>query len=207
MKLIKFLIVNIIVLFLFTSCLTLEQTFKTLNNLKALQFKLKEVNNFRLSNVDISNKKTVSDFSLNDGLLFGKAYKNSQVPISFDLVLIIQNPNNSNSSDGIDNLSITLTNLEWDLYLENKKTVSGIFSENITIENNNSKEIAININLDLMNFYKDKSYEEIINLALNLGGVGSKPTLLKLDAKPTFKTKLGNIPYPNRINIINKEFR
>lgn len=206
MKSIKFLFINIFFILLFSSCSTLEQTFKTINNLKSLQFKLKEVNNFNLNNISISNKKSLTDFSIKDGLILGNAYKNNQLPVSFDLIVLVQNPN-SNNADGKESLPITLTNLDWDLYLEDKKTISGVFSENITIDNNNTKEIPININLDLMRFYNDKSYEQIINLVLNLGGIGNKPSMLKLDAKPTFKTKLGNIPYPGRINIIDKEFR
>lgn len=206
MKSIKFLFINIFFILLFSSCSTLKQTFKTINNLKSLQFKLKEVNNFNLNNISISNKKSLTDFSIKDGLILGNAYKNNQLPVSFDLIVLVQNPN-SNNVDGKESLPITLTNLDWDLYLEDKKTISGVFSENITIDNNNTKEIPININLDLMRFYNDKSYEQIINLVLNLGGIGNKPSMLKLDAKPTFKTKLGNIPYPGRINIIDKEFR
>jgi len=207
LKLINIFIVNLVFVFLFSSCSNLGQAFKTFSNLKALQFKLKEVNNFNLSNVLISNKRTISDFSLKDGLLLGNAYKNNQLPVSFDLIVLVQNPNSVNNTNNTESLPITLTNLEWDLYLENKKTISGIFSKSITIANNDTEEIPININLDLMRFYNDKSYEQIINLVLNLGGVGNKPTLLKLDAKPTFKTKLGNIPYPGRINIIDQEYR
>jgi hypothetical protein len=57
-----------------------------------------------------------------------------------------------------------------------------------------------------MKFFKDKGYESLINLALNIGGSGGSSSRLTLFAQPTVSTSLGNIKYPEEIKIVNHEF-
>jgi len=60
--------------------------------------------------------------------------------------------------------------------------------------------------LDLYNFFGNKGYDGIVNLALAIGGVQGSAARLKLDAQPTVSTPLGAITYPSRITIIDKNF-
>jgi hypothetical protein len=61
--------------------------------------------------------------------------------------------------------------------------------------------------LDLYEFFGNKGYESLINVALAVGGVGGSASKLTLNAKPTISTPFGPIEYPNEIQIIEREFR
>jgi hypothetical protein len=63
------------------------------------------------------------------------------------------------------------------------------------------------MSLDLYEFFGNKGYESVINLALALGGVSGSAAKVKLDIKPTVNTAIGPISYPNRLTIIDKEWR
>ena len=63
------------------------------------------------------------------------------------------------------------------------------------------------MSLDLVKFFKDAGYENIINLALALGGVSGSSARVTLKATPTVDTFLGPITYPGELTIVDKEFR
>ncbi len=62
------------------------------------------------------------------------------------------------------------------------------------------------LQFDLFEYFSDKGYEGIINLALQFGGKNSSAVKLKLMAKPTVSSPFGSITYPNELTIISKEF-
>jgi hypothetical protein len=55
--------------------------------------------------------------------------------------------------------------------------------------------------------YRDKTYDEILNLVLAIAGAQGSAARLTLDIRPTIDTPLGELTYPNRIKVFNKEFR
>jgi hypothetical protein len=185
------------------SCKTLNQFADSLNNLQRLEFKLDEVNNFRLAGVNLSNIKSVSDISLMDGIKLTKAFSEKRLPAQFVLNVDAKNPNDG--TGGSKQSSATLTALDWKLYIDDKETIAGNINKELVIPGTGSSEtIPLVMNIDLYEFFGNKGYEDIINLALAIGGQGGSASRLKLDARPTVKTPLGNINYPNRITIVDK---
>lgn len=67
--------------------------------------------------------------------------------------------------------------------------------------------IPIRLSLDLLEFFGDKRYEDLIQLALAIGGQSRTPTRLSLDAQPTVSTPVGPMTYPGRVTIVSTEFR
>lgn len=185
------------------SCKTLNQFADSLNNLQRLEFKLDEVNNFRLAGVNLSNIKSVGDISLMDGIKLTKAFSEKRLPAQFVLNVDAKNPNDG--TGGTKQSAATLSALDWKLYIDNKETIAGNINKELVIPGTGSSEtIPLVMNIDLYEFFGNKGYEDIINLALAIGGQGGSASRLKLDARPTVKTPLGNINYPNRITIVDK---
>ena len=60
--------------------------------------------------------------------------------------------------------------------------------------------------MDLISIFKEKGYESLINLALNLGGKGGSASQITLYAKPVISTPLGDLSYPQELKIIDYEF-
>jgi hypothetical protein len=185
------------------SCKTLNQFADSINNLQRLEFKLDNVNNFQLAGVNLSNIKSVKDLSIMDGIKLTKAFSDKKWPAQFVLNVDAKNPNDG--TGGSKQSAATLSSFDWKLYIDDKETIAGNINKEFVIPGTGtSTTIPLVMNIDLYEFFGNKGYEDIINLALAIGGQNGSAARLKLDARPTVKTPIGNINYPGRITIVDK---
>ncbi len=192
--------------FLFTSCGALKDIQRAIGNLSRCEFKLASIDNFSLMNVNLGAKNNISDFSITEGIRLVDAFGKGKLPTSFTLNVAAINPNDG--SGGTAQTSATLTSFAWTLILDDRTTIKGNIAEPITIPGTGqSTIIPLRMDLDLFEFFEDKGYESIINLAMALGGVKGSPTKVTLRARPTIRTAFGDITYPGDIDIIDREFR
>jgi hypothetical protein len=210
MKKFYFFMVSAVVLvslIIIQSCSTIRQISQTLTDLQRLKFKLENVNGFKVAGIDVTNKKSIKDFSLTDGLKLTQAFATKKFPAEFVLNVAAQNPNDGKAG-GSRQANATINHLDWNLYIDDVKTINGDIASPVEVPGTGqTKIIPLMMGLDLYEFFGNQGYEKVINLALNIGGVGGSPTRLKLDAKPTVTTPLGPISYPGRLTIVDKEFR
>ncbi len=200
------LIVALIGIISITGCNTLKQIQNSMNNLKRCEFKLKDVDNFRVNGISLSNKKSIKDFSITDGLKLTNAFAKKSFPTEFILNVEAKNPNDG--TGGTRQSSATLTSFDWTLYIDDVPTVSGNIAKPITIPGTGqSSIIPLAIGLDLYEFFGKQGYDRVLNLALALGGANSSPAKITLDARPTINTSLGPISYPGRIKIVEKTWK
>ncbi|MCX7736621.1 MAG: hypothetical protein N2319_07890 [Candidatus Kapabacteria bacterium] len=203
-KLVRAFSLILLFAFVLAGCSAIKQVTQTLVNLQRLKFKLENVNGFRLAGISISDKKSISDFSLTDGINLSKAFTSKSLPAQFVLNVAAINPNDG--TGGSKQTTATLTSFDWQLYIDDVPTVSGNIDKPIEIPGTGQQSIIpLSISLDLVKFFENKGYEGIVNLALAIGGVNSSPARLKLDAKPTVSTPFGAISSP-RITIVDKQF-
>ncbi len=187
-------------------CADLKKLSQTYSNLQKVEFKLQSVKDFRLKNISFSGKNSVSDFSMTEGAKLLRLFNSKEMPVSFVLNLAARNPEDRQS--GKKSVSSTITNIDWRLFIDDKLTVSGTVTKDVTIPGTGETEIIpIGVNLDIYKFFGGKRYEDVLKLALALGGVGDNTSRLRLDIKPSVKTQFGPINYPGRIDVIDKEFR
>lgn len=187
------------------SCASINKITQTLTNLQRLQFKLQNVNGFTLSGVNLSNKKSISDFSITDGLKLTQAFTGKSLPSRFVVNVEAKNPNDGTGGSKL--TSATLTSFDWQLYIDDVPTIKGNIDKPIEVPGTGqSTIIPIAIDIDLYKFFKERGYQDLINLALAIGGVDGSAARLKLDAKPTVQTDFGPIEYPGRITIVDKQF-
>jgi hypothetical protein len=180
--------------------------YQTLANIARLQFKLGTVNNFTLNGIGISNKSRLQDFSSQDILKLTSAISKGTLPASFTLNINAKNPNDG--SGGYARTDATIKSFPWRLLINDKETVGGNIASSIYVPGTGEETtFPIMMNVDLMKFFSDRSLEEIVNLALKLGGRGGSAANLKVFAKPTVTSKLGDITYPREIEIINYDYR
>lgn len=187
------------------SCSVLKKVQDMSENLKRLQFKLDNVNNFRLAGVNLSNISSVKDLSLSDALKLTNAFSSKRFPAEFVLNVEAKNPNDGTGKTK--KSSATLTAFDWKLYLDNKETIAGDIAKSIVIPGTGEAEIIpLTMSLDLYEFFGNQGYDKLINLALAIGGKNGSASNIKLDARPTVSTSLGAITYPGRINIVDKSW-
>lgn len=205
MKKVYYIVLALSLALMIPACSQLKQMSNAFANLKKLQFKLESVDNFVLSGINVSNKKSISNFSMTDGVKLMSAFNSKKFPAEFVLNVEAKNPNDG--SGGNSQTTATLTGFDWRLYIDDVPTISGNIAKPLEIPGTGKTTIIpLTIGLDLYSFFGKQGYDKIINLALAIGGVEGSASRLKLDAKPTVTTPMGNITYPGRITIIDTKF-
>lgn len=185
------------------SCSALQDIQQAMTNLAQLKFKLAGVSDFQLAGVKLAGR---SSLNLTDGASLLAAFQRGALPASFTVQVAAINPNAASS--GSRSPSATIAGLNWTLLIDNISTINGDLQAPVTIPAGGEQVlIPLRMNLDLVQFFKDKGYDHIVKLALALGGASGSPTRLTLRAKPTVTTQFGQITYPSDIDIVDKEFR
>lgn len=191
---------------LLQSCATLSQMAAVIANLQRLKFKLSDVSDFRLFGIPLGGKARLSDFSAQDGLRLIQAFTQKTLPAEFVLSIEAVNPNDG--TGGSPQTVSTLTSLESRLLVEGTPTITGNIEKPIEIPGTGqSSIIPIRMSIDLYEFFGNRGYESLIDLALALGGAKKDPARIALDAQPQVSTPLGPIVYPGRLTIVSHEFR
>ncbi len=180
--------------------------YDALTNLQRLQFKLGRTNNFTIAGVNISNINSISNINLIDAANILAAFTRGQLPASFTLNVLAKNPNDG--TGGTKNTSAVLKSLAWRLLIDNKETINGNIPNTIEIPGVGQQvTIPIVTSLDLLKFFNNEGYQNLLNLALAIGGSSGSSSRLTLMATPTVDTFLGPIKYPGEITIVDREFR
>jgi hypothetical protein len=190
----------LLTVFLFNSCATLN----SLAGLTRAEFKLQDAIGYRLSGIDITNKHSINDFSVMDGLNLVNAFRTGKFPLTFTLNVAVRNPNQHQSGSNLSALS--LTSFPWRLLIDNKETITGNIGNSVSLPDGGTTTIIpLQVSVDLKEFFAEKGYDDIIGLALAVAGQGSSKLALK--AQPTISTPIGSLKYPNELTIVNTEFR
>ncbi|MFC2139753.1 hypothetical protein ACFLR4_03740 [Bacteroidota bacterium] len=196
---------RIIVLFLIMVLVSGCSIYKTITNVSRLKFKISSVTDFKVAGIPIENKKSIKDFNTVDALKLSSAFFGGKLPAQFTIYIEAKNPNDGKG--GYPSTNITLESLPYKLYIDGKETVSGDISKKVTVPGvGESTRIPLRVGIDLLRFFKDKGYNQLINLALALGGRDGTTSRLKLVAQPVIGTPLGKIKYPQQITIVDYKF-
>jgi len=189
-----------------SSCETLDQLTRALMNLRRLQFRLDKVSDFGLLGIRLSGKSALTDFSVAEGLTLVQGFRSKRLPAELTLDILVLNPNDG--SGGSTKTVSTLTSLESRLLIDGKPTVTGNIDQPVEIPGTGqATTIPVRLSIDLYEFFAEQGYEEILGLALAIGGSRGDAPRISLDTQPRVATPYGEIAYPGRITIISREFR
>lgn len=174
-------------------CLPACSTLQGLAALRGVDFMLDRVTGARLAGVDLSGISRASDLSLGDGTRVGAAIASRNLPLSFRVHVLAENPSGNP-------VAARLTQMDWTLVIDDTETISGRVAREFVLEPGEPTDIPIDVTLDLFDFY-ERSAADLIELALNVAGAGGEPQEVRLTAVPTIRTPLGAITYPRPIRI------
>jgi hypothetical protein len=179
--------------------------FNTITDISRLQFKVGAANSFQINGISFSDKSKINDFSAIDVLKLSSAFIKGSLPASFTLNVEAKNPNDG--SGGYQKTDATIQNLKWRLFINDKETIAGELDQPVHVPGTGEiTTIPVKINIDLMKFFKDQGYENIINLALALGGNQRSSSKISLYVIPTVTSPFGNITYPGELKIVDYTF-
>lgn len=196
---------SFILIILFSFILYQCSIYQTMTNLSRLQFKVGNINGFKVNNIDITNKSSLKDFSPTDVLTLTSSFSQGKLPVSFVLNVDAKNPNDG--TGGYARTDATLKSFKWRLFIDDTETISGDIDSPVTVPGTGEvTKIPLRINIDLFQFFKNQGFDKIINLALTLGGKNSTTSKITLYATPTVSTIFGDIKYPGELKIIDTQF-
>lgn len=187
--------------FLFSSC----SVYETMVNLSRLKFKLGNIANFTISGINISNKKSLQDFNPLEVINLSQVIASGKLPASFTLNVEAKNPNDG--SGGYPKTDATLKAFPWRLEINNVETISGNIGAPVSVPGTGEvTNIPLAMNIDLIEFFGNKGFDNLLNVALALGGQNGSSSRLALYASPTVSSPLGDIKYPGELKIIEQSF-
>jgi hypothetical protein len=184
---IKFLLLVLV----FSSCSVLQQT-SEMKTFAKCEFRIESARNMKLAGVNVQDKTAKSQISLTDLAKIGGAIAGGTLPLTFDLNIQVKNPNPKTAA---------MNKLDWILIIDDIEMTRGILNQRVEIQANMVSEFPVAMSLDLMKSLSGKSGDALINFALNLAGTGSRPTRIKLKAKPTIMVGTTPIEYPGYITV------
>lgn len=197
----KLLLLSIAILLITSSC----SVYETMVNLSRLKFKLGSVNNFTVSGINISNKNSLQDFNALELLNLTQVIATGKLPASFTLNVEAKNPNDG--TGGYPQTNATLKKFPWRLEIDNVETISGNIGNPVSVPGTGEiTNIPLTMNIDLIEFFGNKGLDNLINLALTLGGEKGSSSKLSLYATPTVSSALGDIKYPGELKIVDQAF-
>jgi hypothetical protein len=166
---------------------------------------LGEVNSFTISGINLSNKKSIQDFDPLELLNLTQVIAAGTLPASFTLNVEAQNPNDG--TGGYAKTDATLKAFPWKLNIDQTETISGNIGSPVSVPGTGEiTNIPLDMNIDLIQFFGNSGLENLVNLALALGGQEGSASRLTLFATPTVSSPLGDIKYPGELKIVDQSF-
>lgn len=181
----------ILIIAIFTSCSVLQQT-SEITAFTKCEFRIESARNMKLAGVNIQDKHSMSDLSFMEVTKIGSILAGGTLPLTFDLNVQIKNPNPGMAA---------MNKLDWILNIDDIEMTRGVLNQRVEIPANTVYDFPVAMTLDLMKSLSGKSGDALINFAINLSGTGSRPTRIKLKAKPTILIGSTLIGYPGYITI------
>ncbi len=173
------------------------QTLREIAALRNVAFAIDRVTDARLAGVDVQRLQSYKDLSPGDVLRLGRALLNKELPLDFQLHLTAENPPGNP-------VQARLVKMDWTLLLDDRETISGVFDDNIVLPPGQPTDVPIPISLNLVEFF-EHGLQDLVELAMAVGGQEGEPIRIKLQATPTIDTQLGPIRYPEPIVIVSKQ--
>lgn len=189
--------------FAFIQSCSLYQTYV---NLTRLKFKMGIINNINVAGIKVDGKSRISDFSPMDAVKFTSQFSKGSLPVNLTINVEAKNPNDG--TGGYKRTDASITSLPFRFLLDGKEIVSGNLGNAVNVPGSGEiVNIPIQISFDLVSMFKNKGYESLINLMLQISGNGGRSSSVEVYVQPTVSTVLGKITYPNEIKLVDMEFK
>lgn len=158
------------VMTMLSGCSSLQSAY----NLKNCSYNYKSISNLTLSEMNLSNGVSALNAAKILGILNGST---SSIPLDFTLNLDVYNPNTSQAAFQAMNYIIQIDDVEF---------TTGYLTQAFSVDAGETKQLPINIGVDLAQLISNNSKDAIINIAKNFAGIGSEKSKVTVQLKPTF---------------------
>lgn len=195
MKRISRIIVVAFLMMGFTACEQLSQIANQtaqMVNLKNCTFNVEGINHINMLGIDLSKGMNQNSLTAMQLINVTNSLLNKKLPVSFNVNLDVNNPNN---------LAASMGKMDYIISLNNKEVISSSFNEGFSIPANSSGKVSLPISTDLFQLFSSETADAILNLAFKLAGAQSNPVNLGVKIKPYITINNQTLAYPDYITI------
>ncbi len=188
----KFLLLGTLLL-LVNSCSILSE----LSAFTKCEFRLHSVAEPVLCGIDVSQKRSWSDFSFMEGQLIAGNLLKSTLPFDVTANVEVRNPGTS---------AAAVNAIQWIALVDDVQVAQGTVNEHVEIPPAGGRVmVPVMLHADLIDLLEGDNPSTMLNFALNLVNSGDKPSQLSLKIKPSVLVGSQSIRYPGYFTI-TKEF-
>ncbi|WP_347158914.1 hypothetical protein [Pontibacter chitinilyticus] len=161
---------------------------------KDADYSLKSIDEVRVNGINLLDKKGAEDFSFGEAATLFNAFSSNDLNAKSTLAL------NVDLGEGNEDRTMTVTQLKWQLLVDNQQAVSGIVQEPVQLKNG-LNTITVTTPLKLVEENGNPDLNSLLRLTTLLNSDKEKRPPITLQIKPTIQTSVGPFELPAFINI------
>lgn len=146
-----------------------------LKNFADCKFKFNSVSNVKLADIDLTNKKSYSNFKLTDLATLGVAYAKKELMLDMNVNMVVNNPNEQPAQ---------LDGMDFILWIDDEKMLDGTMNQKVKIEAGEDAVVSLPISMNLYESIKDKKINAMAEFALGLATNKADNSRVKVSVKP-----------------------
>jgi hypothetical protein len=176
-----------------TACQAINQ----MQNFAKCSFRRQDMGKFNVAGIDVSGRRSLSDFGFADIATLGQAWGKPEFPLKYVVNVEVKNPNTQLAS---------LVRLDWIAEVDGKDLVSGNVNDRVEVAPNGGTAIMpVNVSLDLKKLFASQERTAALSFLLDASSKGNDNDRIALKIKPYIRIAGLDIPYPGYL-AIKKEF-
>ena len=177
---------------LLNSCSVLSE----LSALKKCEFRLYSFQDPAVCGIDMSDRRSLSDFTFLDGQLIAANLLRGTLPFDITLNMEVKNPGNNTAA---------VNSIEWVAYVDDLEVAAGVVDRRIEVPPLGGLAIVpVKIHADLIDYMEGNNPKTMMNFALNLVGTSDQPSNLSMKIKPSLLVAGQTIQYPGFFTITHE---
>ena len=155
-------------------------------------FDFVSVDNVKVADINFSQKRKYSDFSIVDAAKLVKALTNKDFTLSLTVNVKVKNPNQRRAALG---------GFDYILWIDDVKMLAGTMNQAFEIESGQSITMPMEFSIDLLDLLKGESRDKILSFGCGLAINNADASRVKLSLKPYFKNGANISKFPTYITI------
>lgn len=173
------------------SCDVLTQVAQ-MANFANCKFNFNSVDQIQMLGVNLSKGMSKSDLNAAQLLSLANSLANRKLPVSFNVNVGVNNPNN---------IAASMSKMDYIVSLNGKEVISTTLNKSVNVGANSSSVVSIPITTDLFQLFSGESADALLNLAFKLAGASSEPVNVGLKVKPYISINGQQLAYSDFISM------
>jgi hypothetical protein len=165
--------------------------------LKKCEFRFHSVQEPVLCGIDVSQKRSWSDFSFLEGQAIALQLLKKTLPFDITINVEVRNPGKNMAA---------VNSIQWIVFLDELQVAQGAVEKRVEVPpSGGTNMIPIRIHTDLIDYLEGDNPRAMLNFALDMVNASDQGSQVTMKIKPSIMIGSQNVQYPDYF-VITKEF-